>query len=113
MNLTFFQRIKRRFGLWGGSYKHPDGTIELDFDEKAGIDPTVDSQEVQDEKFDRYMKQQRDNSGGTRGVGALMIAFALYLLAAHMGLEGWKLIAVPILFAVGLPVLITGRWKDW
>lgn len=69
MNLTFFQRIKRRFGLWGGSYKHPDGTIELDFDEKAGIDPTADSQEVQDQKLSRYLKHQYHD--GTRWIGSV------------------------------------------
>jgi hypothetical protein len=46
MNLSWGQRIKRRIWLLGGSYTHPDGTLELDFDKKASIDPTVDSQEV-------------------------------------------------------------------
>jgi hypothetical protein len=27
--LTLWQRVKRRYSLWGGSYVHPDGTIEL------------------------------------------------------------------------------------
>jgi hypothetical protein len=27
--LTLWQRLKRRFSLWGGSFVHPDGTIEL------------------------------------------------------------------------------------
>jgi hypothetical protein len=24
-----WQRVKRRYALWGGRYVHPDGTIEL------------------------------------------------------------------------------------
>ena len=81
MNLTFWQRIKRRISLWGGSYTHPNGTIELDFDEKAGIDPIHDSKEVQDAKFARYMEKQRDSSGGKRGLGAMAVAGAAVIFA--------------------------------
>jgi len=28
--LTLWQRVKRTYSLWGGSYVHPDGTIELE-----------------------------------------------------------------------------------
>ena len=41
MKLSLAQRIKRRIWLLKGSYTHPDGTNELDIDEKVGIDPTV------------------------------------------------------------------------
>jgi hypothetical protein len=34
--LTVWQRVKRRFSLLGGSYIHPDGTIELARDSIAG-----------------------------------------------------------------------------
>ena len=33
--LTLMQRVKRRFSLLGGSYVHPDGTIELASEERA------------------------------------------------------------------------------
>jgi hypothetical protein len=36
--LTVWQRVKRRWSLWRGSYVHPDGTIELDTEEKAEVD---------------------------------------------------------------------------
>ncbi len=52
--LSRLQRIKRRISLLGGSYTHPDGTIELDIDAPAGVDPRTDSQEVIEEKFARY-----------------------------------------------------------
>ena len=40
--LNPWQRVKRRVSLWGGSYEHPDGDIELDIDEKADVDPRDD-----------------------------------------------------------------------
>lgn len=33
--LTLWQRVKRRVSLWGGSYVHPDGTIELASEERG------------------------------------------------------------------------------
>jgi hypothetical protein len=59
MKLTLFQRMKRRVSLWGGSYTHPDGTLELDIDEKAGIDPTVDSPEASDRKFTTWLRREQ------------------------------------------------------
>jgi hypothetical protein len=59
MQLSPWQRVKRRMSLLGGSYTHPDGTIELDFDEKAGIDPTVDSERVQNIKLSNYLQRQQ------------------------------------------------------
>ncbi|QJR17585.1 hypothetical protein [Pelagibacterium halotolerans] len=59
MRLSAMQYIKRWFltRFWG-SYTHPDGTIELDIDYRAGIDPTVDDEETQDRKFDRWNRAQ-------------------------------------------------------
>ena len=59
MRLSLYQRIKRRISLLKGSYTHPDGTIELDFDEKAGIDPTVDDDETAGRKFDLWNRRER------------------------------------------------------
>ena len=58
MKLSLLQRIKRRIWLLKGSYTHPDGTIELDIDEKAGVDPTVDSEETINRKFDAWGKRE-------------------------------------------------------
>jgi hypothetical protein len=55
--LTPWQRVKRRVSLWGGSYVHPDGDIELDIDEKAGVNPG-DSQVVADAKINAYLQRQ-------------------------------------------------------
>ena len=59
MRLSLLQRIKRRIWLLGGSYTHRDGTIELDIDEKAGIDPTVDDEATQNRKFDLWNKREQ------------------------------------------------------
>jgi hypothetical protein len=56
--LSFSQRIKRRVSLWGGSYNHPDGHIELDFDEPAGIDGRTDSEKAQSDKLIAYETRQ-------------------------------------------------------
>jgi hypothetical protein len=55
--LTPWQPVKRRVSLWGGSYVHPDGDIELDIDEKAGVNPG-DSQVVADAKINAYLQRQ-------------------------------------------------------
>ena len=69
MNLSPLQRIKRRIWLLKGSYTHPDGTIELDIDEKAGIDPTVDDEETVRRKFDN---RAGNGSFGVLSQGALL-----------------------------------------
>jgi hypothetical protein len=59
MNLSTWQRVKRRASLhFASSYTHPDGTIELDIDEKAGIDPTVDDEDAQRRKFESWNKRE-------------------------------------------------------
>ena len=58
MNLSLLHRIKRRIWLLKGSYTHPDGTIELDIDEKAGVDPTIDDEATQERKFDPWFKAE-------------------------------------------------------
>ena len=55
--LTPWQRVKRRVSLLGGSYTHPDGTLELDFEEKAGVNPG-DSEEVERAKLKTYNERQ-------------------------------------------------------
>ncbi len=58
MRLSLLQRIKRRIWLLNGSYTHPDGTIELDIDAQAGIDPTMDDEETINRKFDAWNKRE-------------------------------------------------------
>jgi hypothetical protein len=52
--LSRWERIMRRIKLLGGSYTHPNGLIELDFEEPAGINPFIDSDEVQQQKLVAY-----------------------------------------------------------
>lgn len=56
--LSPWQRIKRRLSLLGGSYTHPDGHIELDFEGPAGIDSRDDSTELQSAKLAAYEQRQ-------------------------------------------------------
>jgi hypothetical protein len=57
-NLSWRQRIHRRVSLLGGSYEHPDGHLELDFEEPAGIDGRNDSKQLQTQKLIAYEKRQ-------------------------------------------------------
>jgi hypothetical protein len=56
--LSPWQRIRRRLALLGGSYKHPDGHIELDFEGLAGIDSRNDSAELHAAKLAAYEQRQ-------------------------------------------------------
>jgi hypothetical protein len=105
-----WQRIRRRIGLLGGSYQHPDGTIELDFDEKAGVDPTSDSDEARDAKLRRYFGRQRIDA--RRNLGSGLVTLAALLLAIHVGLPTWQAAVVALLVGVGLHLLVTGRWPS-
>lgn len=71
-HLSIWQRIYRRIALLGGSYTHPDGTLELDFEEKAGIDPRSDSEEVQGRKLAAFLHEQ-----GRKELKGLWFAFGL------------------------------------
>ena len=57
-HLSLWQRLKRRLSLLGGSYTHPDGLIELDFEGPAGIDSRNDSDELQRAKLIAYENKQ-------------------------------------------------------
>jgi hypothetical protein len=103
MRLSGWQRLKRRVSLLGGSYTHPDGYIELDFDAAAGIERN-DSQADQDSKLARYHARQRQKQKTT---GAMIIGAVIYLLAAQLGVPGWQAFGIGALFAYGL--ILYGR----
>jgi hypothetical protein len=69
MYLSPWQRIKRRVSLLGGSYTHPDGHIELDFEAPAGIDSRNDSEEVQEAKLLAYERK--------RGLNKLKVTYLI------------------------------------
>ena len=108
MNLSSWQRIKRRISLWGrGSYQHPDGTIELDIDEKAGVDPTSDSEAVQDAKLRRYLaRQARDER---RDLGVLLVSLAVLIFVSHFDLPRWQSAVIAGLTGAGLYLLAPRR----
>ena len=107
MNLTQSQRIMRRLCLWfRGSYTHPDGTIELDIDEPAGVDPTVDNREKQNAKFALYFQRQAIRErAGRRGSGTFLVGLAVYYLATTLGMPTWDAIGVGALLGFGLFLL--------
>lgn len=98
MHLTFLQRIRRRIALLGGSYTHPDGSIELDFEAAAGADHYQDSNDVKAAKVDR--KAVRD-AKASRVTGALMVGMGVYLLT-RPDATGWQLIGGAALVAIGV-----------
>ena len=102
MNLSVWQRIKRRFALMGGGYTHPDGTIELDFEYAAGITPG-DSESIKDLKLKRYYAKQR---AGRRAAGALIVGGVAFLFADRLGVSTLGAIAVWAVTAFGLNLLV-------
>jgi hypothetical protein len=50
---------------------------------------------------------------GARGIGAILVAVAAWLLARQIGMPEWKAVVVAALVLIGLPLLVTGRWKGW
>jgi hypothetical protein len=93
----------------GGSYEHPDGKIELDFEEPAGIERT-DSEEVQRRKLIEYeqrqavMERRRARTGGIAFVGV-----GAYLLTSHLDLALWETVGIVACFVVGLWMLSVHR----
>ena len=107
MNMSRWQRIKRRFSLMGGSYVHPDGTLELDFDEKAGIDRAVDSEDVQWDKLRRYEIEQRRQQ--RRRIGTWFLATSGFLVALHLEMPTWQAVIVASMIAIGIDLLFNTR----
>lgn len=91
--LTFGQRLHRlwTFATGSGAYVHPDGHIELDFEEAAGIDSRVDSEERQETLLARYEERKhRREMSGARTVGAMVLgAVGTALLHQFAGLS-WE-----------------------
>ena len=80
MKLTLTQRLRRRVALLGGSYQHPDGTIELDIDARAGIDPTTDSEDIQRAKLDAWNRREAERERWFQAfaTGAIVGAILMY-----------------------------------
>ena len=100
MKLTPWQRVKHRL-MWGGSYTHPDGYIEMDFDGVAGINRD-DSEWERDAKFRVYQRRQAIRErDGAHLFGAGLIGLGTYFLASHLSFERWDAIGVAASMAVG------------
>lgn len=97
-NLTLLQRLRRRIALLGGSYTHPDGSIEFDFEAAAGVDHYRDSDEVKAAKVDRKAAK---NIKSSRVAGALMVGLGVYLLT-RPDASPWQLFGGAGLVAFGV-----------
>jgi hypothetical protein len=96
--LTLFQRIHRRIALLGGSYTHPDGSIEFDFEAAASVDHYSDSEDVKAAKVDRKALK---NARAARVSGATLVGFGVYLLT-RPDASGWQLLWGGALVAFGV-----------
>ena len=47
------------------------------------------------------------------GIGSLMVAGGVAMIADHLGMPSWKIVVVIILIGTGLPAAITGRLRIW
>jgi hypothetical protein len=105
--LTFGQRVQRRLSLWAGRpYTHPDGHIEQEFEEAAGINSRADPTDVQREKLFAYQrsKHQREIANARVG-GAFALGFVAYLFAGRIGIDGGEQIVLAVLTTGGLWLL--------
>lgn len=85
-NLTLLQRVWRRIALLGGSYTHPDGSIELDFEASAGVDHYRDSEEVKSAKVEGWWRR---HARQLRLAGAVYVGIGVYLVT-RPGAATWE-----------------------
>ena len=46
-------------------------------------------------------------------MGGILVGVAIAMIAEHLGMPRWQVIAVALLIGVGLPMAIGGKWKNW
>jgi len=104
--LSLAQRIKRRINLTlGWTYTHPDGRIEMEWDEAAGIRPSDDEFE-HDKKFRSWMRNQDIK----KIKGSRIAAVACFSISAYLATAENSLI-IAILVAGGVYNLVTVFWN--
>jgi hypothetical protein len=54
-----------------------------------------------------------NHNPGVRGIGGILVGAAMGLIAEHLDMPRWEVIAIAALVGIGLPMAISGRWKDW
>lgn len=78
MQLTFWQRIHRRYAHWrDGSYTYPDGTVEHAYERQAGINVFHDSESMRRIKLHRMRIREhgRERFSGAWIAAASIISF--------------------------------------
>ena len=50
---------------------------------------------------------------GTRGIGAVLLAAVAVMFAQNAGMSGRHLWAIGPLVGLGSALLVTGRWSGW
>jgi hypothetical protein len=92
----------RRVKLLGGSYEHPDGYIELDFEAEAGI-VRGDNDEVKEAKLSHYYAKQ---AKGRKTTGAVLLGCASYFVTNHLGMDWTTSLIVAGLIVGGVRMLV-------
>jgi hypothetical protein len=104
--LSLAQRIKRRINLTlGWTYTHPDGRIEMEWDEAAGIKPSDDEFES-DKKFKSWLQ----NQDVKKIKGSRIAAVACFSISAYLATPEKSLI-IAIFVAGGVYNTITIFWN--
>jgi hypothetical protein len=104
-HLTLWQRIRRRIALMGGSYTHPDGKIELDFEEPAGIGPDDSEDEGRRKLIEHEQRRATMERRNSRVGGIALLAIGAYLLASHLDLSFWDTAGIVACFGLGALML--------
>lgn len=53
------------------------------------------------------------HDSGIRGLGGIMVGVAVALIADHLGMSRWEVAGVALLIGAGLPMAISGKWRNW
>jgi zinc transporter ZupT len=54
-----------------------------------------------------------NGGSGVRGIGGILVGVAVAMIAEHVGMPRWQVIAVAVLIGVGLPLAISGKWRNF
>lgn len=109
--LSLGQRIRRRLALLGGSYTHPDGYIELDFERSAGIWKR-DDEDARTAKFDRHLaREDAKERHWQRMSGAGFLSVGVYFIAAQIGLTPMEAMSSAGAIGFGVFLMISASAK--
>jgi hypothetical protein len=59
------------------------------------------------------MNVQVAHDSAARGMGGILVGVAMGMIARALEMPNWQVGVVAVLIGVGLPLAISGRWKNW